>query len=87
MCLEQEYKPRSKNTKLKFKNHKPRNTNINPATDLPCQHQTQTQQLIFLVNQTQKQQTYTQTSVRNGYEELTIMDFFKFVFSEDPDQP
>ena len=34
MCLEQEHRPRSKNTKLK--NHKPRNrnTNTNPATDL-----------------------------------------------------
>ena len=31
MCLEQEqqeHKPRSKNTKLKFKNHKPRNTKL-----------------------------------------------------------
>ena len=40
MCLEQEYKPISKNTKLKFKNHKPRNINTNPATDLPCQPNT-----------------------------------------------
>ena len=43
MCFEQElqeYKPRSKNTKLKSKNHKPRNTNTNPATDLPCQPNT-----------------------------------------------
>ena len=45
---------------MKTKNHKPRNTNTNPATDQPNQtqmQQTQTQQLIFLVNQTQKQQT------------------------------
>ena len=34
MCLEQEHKPRSKNIKLKSKNHKPRDTNTNPATDL-----------------------------------------------------
>ena len=38
MCLEQEHKPKSKNTKLKSRNHKPRNTN--PATDLPCQPNT-----------------------------------------------
>ena len=33
------YIPRSKNTKLKSKNHKPRNTNTNtnPATYIPCQ--------------------------------------------------
>ena len=37
MCLEQEHKPRSKNTKLKSKNHKPINTITNPATDLPSQ--------------------------------------------------
>ena len=37
MCLEQEHKPRSKITKLKSKSHKPRNTNINPATNLHCQ--------------------------------------------------
>ena len=43
MCFEQElqeYKPRSKNTKLKSKNHKPRNTNTNPAIDLRCQPNT-----------------------------------------------
>ena len=36
MYLEQKHRPRSKNTKLKFKNHKPRNRNTktNPATDL-----------------------------------------------------
>ena len=44
MCLEQEHKPRSKNTKLKSKNHKPRNTNTNPnpATYIPCQPNTKT---------------------------------------------
>ena len=42
MCFEQKHKPRSKNTKLKFKNHKPRNTNINPATFIPCQPNTKT---------------------------------------------
>ena len=55
------------------------------------QTQTQTLQHIFLVNQTQKQQTQTQTqtqtSVRYGYKELTIMDFFKSFFSEDSEQP
>ena len=40
MCLEQEYKPRSRNTKLKSKNHKPKNTNTNPATNLPFQPNT-----------------------------------------------
>ena len=40
MCFEQEHKPRSKNTKLKSKNHKPRNINTNPATDLPGQPNT-----------------------------------------------
>ena len=35
MCLEQEHKPRSKNTKLKSKNHKPRNINTNPTTYIP----------------------------------------------------
>ena len=34
MYLEQEHRTRSKNTKLKSKNHKPRNTNTNPVTDL-----------------------------------------------------
>ena len=42
MCLDQEHKPRSKNTKLKSKNHKPRNTNTNPATYIPCQPNTKT---------------------------------------------
>ena len=40
MCLEQEqweHKPRFKNTKLKSKNHKPGNTNTNPAINLPYQ--------------------------------------------------
>ena len=40
MYLEQEQKPRSKNTKLKSKNHKSRNINTNPATDLPGQPST-----------------------------------------------
>ena len=40
MCLEQEHKPRSKNTKLKSKNHKLGNTNTNPVTNLPGQPNT-----------------------------------------------
>ena len=44
MCLQQEHKPKSNNTKLKSKNHKPRNinTNTNPATYIPCQPITKT---------------------------------------------
>ena len=68
MCLAQEHKSRSKNTKLKSKNHKPRNTNTNSATDLSCQPSTKATNTNpatdFLVNQSQKQQTQTQTSVR-----------------------
>ena len=40
MCLEQEHKPKSKNTKLKSKNHKPKNINL--ATYIPCQPNTKT---------------------------------------------
>ena len=40
MCLEQKHGSRSKNIKLKSKNHKPGNTNTNPATDLPGQPNT-----------------------------------------------
>ena len=74
MCLEQEHKPKSKNTKLKSKNHKPKNINL--ATYIPCQPNTKTTNT-----------NPNQTIVRNGYKELTIVDFFKFVFSEDLDQP
>ena len=42
MYLEQEHRPRSKNTKLESKNHKPRNTNTNPATYISCQPNTKT---------------------------------------------
>ena len=40
MCLEQEHRPRSKNTKLKSKNHKLSNINTNSAINLHCQPNT-----------------------------------------------
>ena len=94
MCFEQEqekHKPRYKNTELKSKNHKPKNTNTNPATDLPCQLNTKATNTNLATDFSCQPNTKTTntnpTSVRNGYEELTIMDFFKSVFSEDPNQP
>ena len=91
MCLEQEQqeqKPRSKNTKLKSKNHKLRNT---IATDLSCQPNTKatnTNPTTYFSCQPNTKTTNTNpTSIRNGYKELTIMDFFKSIFFEDSDQP
>ena len=87
MCLEQEQqeqKPRSKNTKLKSKNQKLKNTNTSPATDLPCQPNTNPATDFSCQPNTKTTNT---NPTRNGYEELTIMDFFKSIFSEDSDQP
>ena len=94
MCLEQkqqEHKPRYMNTKLKSKSHKPKNTNTNPATDLPCQPNTKATNTNLATDFSCQPNTKTINTnsklVRKGNEELTIIDFFKSVFSEDPDQP
>ena len=70
MYLEQEHRPRSKNTKLESKNHKPRNTNTNPATYIPCQPNTETTNTNLNPNISKK---WVQGADYNGFLQIRLL--------------